>query len=293
MKVKLIVFDEVNVAFVGLHPAHIAYIQKKTARKVPGATHSAKYRLGAWDGKESQFKEDGSTYLFMLPLVLPIVEQYGYEVDLIDKRKPVDYQPREIDQGILREYTGYDLRDYQVAAVNEALKAEKGIVNVATGGGKTFICAAIVKNVDDRYRTITIVPSENLVNQTAKDYKKCGLDVGLVYGKIAKGKKRDAEWAKQHVIATWQTLARDRKNLEKFDVLLFDECHECGDVMFDVMSRDMRNAHIRIGLTGTVPKDTYKREKIMCHIGGDVITEVRPKRLMDVGHLSKIGHINA
>lgn len=285
---QLVIKDEVNVQFVGLNPSHIAYIIDQTKRIVAGSKHTPEYRLGVWDGKESQFQSDGSTFFFMLPVVLPIVEAYGYQISLVDQRRPVATVRERVEAGLLKGFVGFDLRDYQVNAANAALENRAGVIDVATSGGKTLICASTVLTVDPYIRTITIVPSEFLVKQTSADYLKVGLDVGAITGTVT-GRKRELAWGKRHIVVTWQTLNNCREYLKYFDGFLFDECHNCGDVMFEIMRKDLAHAWLRIGLSATLPRDPHKREKILCHIGGDVLIKVKPSVLMDAGHISQLG----
>lgn len=285
-KAKLIIEDEVNVKFNGLYRSDINEVIDKTKIFKPSAKHTAAFKMKVWDGKESQFEEDGSTKFFMLDKILPIIEAQGYDIDIEDKRKDVEYIPDEIDEMFLHEY-GVGLRYYQVNSVNEVINNDKGILELPTSAGKTIISGAIVKAYDKRYRSIIIVPSENLVNQTYDDVSGYELDVGRITGKIT-GKKRKTMWEKKHLIITWQTLNRNREYLKNYDVIVFDECHEIGDVMYEILSNDLAHAHIRVGLTGTVPDDKHKAELIKSHIGGDVLYSIQPKDLMDQDYISTV-----
>lgn len=285
MECKLIIHDEVNVEFVGLRHDHKQKIIERTKLPVKGARNTAAYRIGAWDGKESLFREDGVTLYYMLDQVLDIVEELGYEVDVDDRRKKIEFTPDFIDDSFLSD-TGINLYYYQVDAVNSVIEHEKGILKVSTSGGKTLITAAIAKAYESHYRTLVIVPSENLVQQTAKDMNRHCKETGAIWGKVP-AKKREQEWNKHHVVITWQTLNNSREYLKNFDVVVFDECHNCGEVMYDILRFDLAHAHVRVGLTGTVPKDKQKAQKIMAHLGGDLLCNVGGRKLMDEGYVAK------
>lgn len=68
----------------------------------------------------------------------------------------------------------------------------------------TIITATMAKLCEPYGRTVTIVPSTSLVEQTGEDFRNCGLDVGLYYGT-----RKDLN--KTHTICTWQSLSALRK----------------------------------------------------------------------------------
>ena len=65
-----------------------------------------------------------------------ILTECGYSFDVEDKRE----RPHE-NQSML--FHAKKLRDYQEEVVENAIKSERGVIKVATGGGKTVIAAAI------------------------------------------------------------------------------------------------------------------------------------------------------
>ena len=66
------ILDEINVVLRGVKRVHIEYVINKTKKLVKGARHTARYKVGAWDGKQSQLTQHGNTFLFMLPTILPM-----------------------------------------------------------------------------------------------------------------------------------------------------------------------------------------------------------------------------
>lgn len=80
----------------------------------------------------------------------------------------------------------------------------------------TLICAAMSKQVEKYGRSIIIVPSTDLVQQTYDDYKLVGLDVGMFYG----GQK---EFGHKHTITTWQSLHSLWKKTKKDEIPLTEQ----------------------------------------------------------------------
>lgn len=287
--IRITVLDEVNVLFDGLTASDISYIIKNTAIRVKGCHNTPEFKIGAWDGKESQFHEDGHTFQYMLDKVEPLLIHLGYrpdQIEIVDERTVACPDVPLIDDTFLQDY-GITLRYYQVDCVNAVIQHHHGIIEAATSAGKTFMASAISKVYDKHLRSLVIVQNENLGDAMLKDMRHVGLDVEFIHGKMSK-KKRLKHWQNtRHIVVTWQTLKNFRDYLGEFGVVIYDEAHVMGDVMFDLLAFDLRNAPIRVGLTGTVPLDEHKREKIFCHIGGGVLCNVEPKTLIDEGFIAR------
>jgi len=86
---KLIIRDEVNVKLEGLELAERKTSMKKFEYEITGARYLPAVRLGRWNGKMSYFALGGSTYINLLPEILPLLDQAGYDIQLDDTR---DYQ---------------------------------------------------------------------------------------------------------------------------------------------------------------------------------------------------------
>lgn len=159
----------------------------------------------------------------------------------------------------------------------------------------TIICAALAKSVQKYGRSVIIVPSTDLVQQTYDDYIMCGLDAGMFYG-------AQKDFGHQHTITTWQSFNSLWKKTKKGEIelteqdvndfidgvvcVIVDECQGAGgDALVQVLSKVMNNVPLRWGLTGTIPKDPVVAAKIKCNVG-DVIYKITAKELQDKKILS-------
>ncbi len=239
---KIIVQDEVNIKITGLDLSDRKALMRKFEFEKPGARFLPSVRLGRWNGKISYFSLGGSTYLNLLPEILPYIDQQGYDIELEDlrtPRAPFVFQPA--DENLFSSYVwpkGHTqqgqpviLRDYQLKVINDFLSAPQSIQEVATGSGKTITTAALSYSVQEYGRSIIIVPNKSLVVQTEEDYRNVGLDVGVYFG----DKK---ELGKRHTICTWQSLGNlikgasdsdDSKDilstiLDELVCIIVDEC---------------------------------------------------------------------
>ena len=307
---KLIIEDEVNIKLEGL-PVEI---RRKLANalkfEVPYARYMPQYKLGRWDGKVAFFGIGGTGYVNHLDTIVEILQNNSVEIsDIEDRRHPVtlDLQPITEDywkqQGVKwpegHPAAGEDivLRDYQVEAINNFVKNPQSLQEIATGAGKT-ITTATLSHIAEKYgRTLVIVPNKSLVQQTEEDYKNCRLDCGVYFGD-----RKDL--SKTHTICTWQSLnILDKKSkdgtavltlaefLNGVSTIIIDEVHQAkAEVLKSLLTRNLRNAPIRWGLTGTVPKERFEFEALHASIG-PVIGQITAKELQDKGVLSNC-HVN-
>ena len=309
MKLATIVIrDEVNIKIEGLDLDVRKKLVNTFKYEIPGARYQPAVRLGRWDGKVAYFQLGGSSYINLLPEIIPILEQYDYNIELDDQR---DYS-NTFEFDAMQEHTFQDtlwpvghpmagqpvmLRDYQVEIVNNYLQNPQCIQEVATGAGKTLMTAALSWNVQKYGRSIIIVPNKDLVRQTEKDYINLGLDVGVYFGDRK-------ELGKTHTICTWQSLNVLMKNsasgaadftmldfMEGVVCVIVDEVHMAkADALKTMLTGVMSRVPIRWGLTGTVPKEKFESQSLLVSLG-PVISKLSASELQDRGVLAQC-HVN-
>jgi len=302
------VLDEVNVKIEGLDLDVRKKLSDTFKFEVPGARYMPAVRLGRWDGKVGFFQLGGSTYINLLADILPILEQYNYDVDLEDYRdyqRSYDLEPVNEDSysdyiwppGHPQEGQQIKLRDYQVEVINKFLDNPQCLQEIATGAGKTLCTAVLSHRCEAHGRTIVIVPNKSLVTQTEADYVNMGLDVGVFFGDRK-------EFGKTHTICTWQSLNVLLKKTRAKDVditigeflhdvvcVMVDEVHMAkADALKTLLTGPMSRVPIRWGLTGTIPKEEYERMSLRCSIG-DVVGRLSANELQQEGVLANC-HVN-
>ena len=157
---KLIIKDEVNIKFEGLSIEARRKLANKFKFEVPWARYQPSYRLGRWDGTVAFFGVGGTGYINQLDEILPILEDMDYTVEVEDLRYHSLVVFETIDENYWAHITwpkGHPaegqpiiLRDYQVDAVNNFLKAPQALQELATGAGKTIITATL-SHVCEKY----------------------------------------------------------------------------------------------------------------------------------------------
>jgi hypothetical protein len=236
---RLIINDEVNVKIEGLDVNTRRTLTNRFKYEIPGARYLPAVRLGRWDGKVSYFSLAGATYINLLPDIIPILEDLGYDIDIADTRNyTTSYKFSAVNEHSFSDHVWPEghtaqgqpilLRDYQCDIINRFLTTPQCIQEVATGAGKTVMTAALSRSVQDHGRSIVIVPNKSLVTQTESDYRNLGLDVGVYYGDRK-------EPGHQHTICTWQSLNVLLKNTRSgiTDVTIGDFIENVVCVMVD------------------------------------------------------------
>ena len=305
---KLIIKDEVNVKLEGLELGDRKTLMKMFEYEMPGARYLPSVRLGRWNGKVSYFSLGGSTYINLLPEILPLLDQAGYDIELNDLREySTTFNFTQVSDTLFATHVWPKkhtmegqpimLRDYQVEVINRFLKNPQCIQEVATGAGKTITTAALSYSIQDYGRSIVIVPNKSLVTQTEEDYKNVGLDVGVYFGDRK-------EIGKTHTICTWQSLNNMLKKtkageaeipigefIENVVCVIVDEVHQAkADALKTLMTSVFSHVPIRWGLTGTIPKAKFESQALFVSIG-PVVGKLSASELQDKGVLAQC-HVN-
>lgn len=278
--------DEVNIRFRGVPKYLIEKAQKNVTWHVPGFPHMPAYRAGRWDGTVSLLSTTGKTFLNLHDRVLEVFEEAGYEFDVEDHRHDWSEVVEQMElpgADLFSEYSWPNgdpvmLRDYQLNAVHAAIENGQGLLEMATGAGKTLTCAAISKTYSAHGKVVLIVPNIDLAIQTQALFKMLGLDPGIWYGEM-----KDA---RDITITTWQSLDHFPELMADVVCVIVDEAHQAkSKILSDIMMGPAANVPFRFGCTGTVPKEDLPRNQIIAVIG-NVIFQLKAWELQQKGVLA-------
>jgi superfamily II DNA or RNA helicase len=178
------------------------------------------------------------------------------------------------------------LRPYQQDLLDEILLkipiTEKLCVQLSTGGGKTVIFTELVSQLNAK--TLILVDSIDLVNQTIDTFKKQGADIGSILA----GAKYipDNKILVGMIKSVW-----NRKNkLPNFDYCIIDECHVWE---FNKIFPYLNNCKI-IGFTATPARlkrysidETISAQETMSDVYDDIVCGKPISWLMENGYLVK------
>lgn len=144
---------------------------------VAGADKSFAFNTGSWDGRSSfyEFKTHSFPAGFVF-LVHAELTRRGHSVQLI--RKP-HFTPSGPESPIVDDFGNDDPRyDYQMRALRQVEKHGRGIIQVATGGGKSKIAKLIIS----RYKRMTLFLTTRgvLLYQMKDQLDEIGLNTGII-----------------------------------------------------------------------------------------------------------------
>lgn len=217
----------------------------------------------------------------LVPLVVRgAADAGGSAVEVEDaRRKPCE--PVEADLGWLR--------DYQREAVATGIRQTRGILRAATGAGKTEVLVGLVLCLPCRW--LALVHRTNLMAQAADRWT---LRTGERAGRIGEG-SWDVQETDRLVVSTWQSAhaalkAKDGRFAAlaaRADGFFADECHVVPSATAMRVSRNLRNAYFRFGLSGTPLDRTDRRSIFAIAALGPVIHEIPAAQLIDAGVLAR------
>ena len=187
---------------------------------------------------------------------------------------------------------GLTLRGYQIRALDEIAKAfddlgrRKFLLEMATGTGKTLLCAVMIRRAlvtRNAERVLFIVDRIELAKQTMEDFN---VVLGEFKPVIYKTARRTGELlGSSVVVATIQSLMTDRRYREEFtpfyfDLVINDEAHR--SIYGDAREAVQFFQATRIGLTAT-PK-AYLKNVNLEQLATEYPKALEARQLRDTYH---------
>lgn len=282
-KIKITIEDEVFCKLEDVPKEVMNYFRDFYKTRPKNYRFNPAFKLGKWDGYIYRFTADGKTYTKLLPEIVEAIYSLGLKAKLVDKRIVKNIPELTIDENYLNvDRPDVTLGDHQVKAVNALLEANGGVLRAGTGAGKTFICAALCKRYEALgMRCFIIVPTGDLVIQTAQEIKSFGYEVGRI-------NKDYKETNTKHICSTWQSLMNMPELLSMFDVIILDECHTVsGPELQKIITERTNHMPIKIAMTGTLPDNDCDKLALRS-LFGEVQYEIPAIDLINLGWLAEL-----
>lgn len=194
--------------------------------------------------------------------------------------------------------SGISLYDYQIDAIKEMLIHKHGVINAATGAGKTEIMCGFIEILKDlnnnKYPTTLILePTLELLNGIKKRFKSYKIPINdyresrmIMSNKVNIG----------HPTSIVNDLKADKRILNKVEVQLMDECHHSSCKTWQSPAMNMENLLYSFGLSATFVSHYHKNGKHiddfsyeeLKRIGtcGQIIYNIEAKELIKDKHLA-------
>jgi len=240
------------------------------------------FTQGAWDGYIRLFNSNGNSF----PAGCVSIIQGKYKsLKVIDERVDPELWDGKVPKTLLDTKLGHiTLRPDQRHVIRVALQATRGVLKVATSGGKTEITAGLVLALGVP-KTLIVVPNRKLVSQTIKRLE---MRLGVRVGHISHGK-----WEPEQVtVAIPKTLgsAKFRQQRAKLFgsvvLMIIDECHHNPAKEWISLTSKCK-AYYRFGLSGT-PLDRNDGTTLrLIGTTGPLLVDVRAETLVEQGIIAK------
>lgn len=263
MQVKIIVHNTYSQIFGNLDSKVINKIHNKLSYELPGAYFISQYN--PYGSMKYLFsKRTYASPTGLIHFVREILEKENVAYTIIDSRE----QPSPSNPLILH---GDPLRDYQQYALNEAVKKQRGILKIATGGGKTNIIAALTAALN--VPTLILIHKKDVFYQIIERLEGmiqqpigrvgdglCQTEkftVGMIqtisrlYEPATKKKKRRKKEEKvdDEIIQTKGDIIRQL--VETSECVITDECHHVPSDSFWDIHKKTKKAYYKFGFSAS------------------------------------------
>jgi superfamily II DNA or RNA helicase len=303
-----LVFDANFITIRGAIPRDVVRdLDKRTSYKIEGARFVIAFRQKRWDGKEHLMKYDPMKGVYRVPIgmadeVFAAFEASKLAYEVVDSRK----RPEPVFE--IKWNPEVVLRPYQIDAINafadrprEDPRSTFGFFKMAIRSGKTTTTSGLIAKL--RVRTLFVVPSQMLLDQTIESFEK---SLGVKIGKIGDGvcDPQDITVATAQSLLALRGGTKTKKGEEvevpasplyawlvkAVDFLVVDEVHHVNADKWREMLLDFRPFY-RLGLTATPPINTEGDNSkgsiwLKAFVGG-IVYEITPTKLIELGFLMR------
>ena len=270
--------------FVKTEPNYARELSDFFTFEVPGARFMPTYRNKIWDGKIRLYSvASNEIYVGLLPYIEEFAKRNDIDIEYKEGvRNERKYGTSELDRFVGRvspksKGKTLQIRDYQMAAFNHAVRNNRSLLLSPTASGKSLIIYLLTSWYESD-KVLILVPTTSLVEQMYSDFIDYGYDETKMQ-KIYQGHSK--EITKQVVISTWQSLYKmPRKFFEKFGCILGDEVHLFKAKSLTNIMNKMQDTQYRHGFTGTLD-GTQTHRLILEGLFGSVNKVTTTKELME------------
>ena len=262
--------------------------------EVPGAKFMPQYRNRMWDGKIRLFSvQTGEIYFGLLSYIEEFAKRNDIEIEYKEGVKDDEQLgATELGEFIGRvspqsKGTSIQVRDYQMAALDYAIRNNRSLLLSPTASGKSLIIyiLSVWYAAKTESNILILVPTTSLVEQMHSDFLDYGFKESMMQ-KIYQGHSKNI--TKPITISTWQSVYKIQKKwFDQFSTILGDEVHIFKSKSLTGIMNKMVNCKYRHGFTGTLD-GTQTHRLVLEGLFGSVNKVTSTKELMDSDTLAKL-----
>ena len=265
--------------------------------EVPGAKFMPAYRNRIWDGKIRLYSpQTGELYLGLLSYLQKWLEDWEEPYEISEELTDEKQLDREILNGFINglklKSRGKPIepRDYQIDAVDFAIRKHRALLLSPTASGKSLIIYILVRYYKlllkdkETDKTLILVPTTSLVEQMYSDFVDYGWSENNMQ-RVYSG--HDREVTHSVVISTWQSLYKMPKSyFDSFGLVIGDEAHLFKAKSLTSILTKLDQCKYRFGLTGTL--DGMQTHRLVLEgLFGSLNKVISTKKLIDAKTLAE------
>lgn len=163
----------------------------------------------------------------------------------------------------------FEERGYQKKSIDLALKNGRGLIELPTGSGKSYVIYSLMMNLLNKpnkvQNILLLVPGIQLVKQFYQDCIEYGCNENLL--QMWSGFNSELN-VNPIIISNRQYLEKHSDQLPRIDAIIIDECQQIGEEKNNVTKYvSGLDTHIRFGFSGTIPTKERVRWNLIGLIG--------------------------
>jgi superfamily II DNA or RNA helicase len=262
---------------------------------VPGAQFTPQYRAKLWDGKLRLLNVfTHELYVGLASYVKEFCKANNYSFTSTLPSYTDDVEQARKFMSTLNYHSNNKpiaIREYQEAAVLEAIQHGRTLLLSPTASGKSLIIYTLLRwHQTHQRRQLIVVPTTSLVEQMYHDFADYATGsnwkVSENCTRIYSGKEKIHDVPV--VISTWQSIYKMPKSyFENFDVIYGDEAHNFKSKSLTSILHKCTKASFKIGTTGTL--DGTKTHRLVLEgLFGPAHKVTTTKKLMDAQQLAEL-----
>ena len=289
--------DTISVQYIDECTAEVSCDNRGVARElsqfftfeVPGAKFMPAFKSGMWDGNYVLYNVNTRRlYRGLIPYVAKFCKDRGYHFVDDNFIGNDNISKHEVNEFIKTLDLPFDVRDYQIDAVVDALRHRRRVITSPTGSGKSLIAYLIAawynEKLSSKKATLIIVPTTGLIHQLENDFSEYRSKIPAQ--KIYAG--QDKAISDPIVISTWQSIYKmPQKWFDQFDVVIGDECHLFKAKSLMSIMEKLSDCRYRFGMTGSLD-GTKVHSLVLEGLFGRINAVTTTKQLIDQKHLSSL-----
>lgn len=256
-----------------------------------GYGYAPSYREHKWDGFSYFITNSGAFATGFLPQVISYVKELSpaVEIEIIDNRSNVPEFLSDADfcddlgNGIvMRDYQSNvvrKVRDSMVSVDGKSWHFHRGVIDVATNGGKTVIMAGLIMNIK-KPKVLILIDRKMIFNQMLKFFSQF-----WQIGAVAEGDIdfKDVTVCMAKTLHNAMSSLNVQKKLREYNVVIIDEGHKAHSDTYKAIMKNI-DAGCRLIMSGTpLDMDDKVDKMVILGLTGRRLVKITNDELIKAG----------